>query len=355
MSDEVTGRTRYAALTPKQAAGVVGLAIACAAWLLFAVHARASSTLGVASAVPGRSDAAFYGEVVAHVRAGEGYYDVVGPALRRWGYAVRPVFNWRQPTYAWLLAALPSPLVGNALLALVGLAVVWSARRWVLGSELSPRATLATALLVVTMSGCFVRELVFMQESWAGALIALSVCLFALDRWRAAVCAGLAALAFRELALLPVGVAVLFAVRRRRWPEVTAWVAGLGVYALLMSWHLAAVLRHTRPDDLARGWLALGGGAFLVATCKWNPLFIALPDWAVALAIPFVLLGLAGWRGEAGSRVALVVYGFMAAFSVVGNPCNDYWGLIDAPLLTFGIIAAPDSVRELARALRPRR
>jgi hypothetical protein len=194
-----------------------------------------------------------------------------------------------------------------------------------------------------------------MQESWAGALVALSICLFALDRWRGAVCAGLAALAFREFALLPVGVALLFAVRRRRWPEVAAWLAGLGVYALLMSWHFAAVLRHTRPDDLARGWLALGGGAFVIATCKWNTLFIALPDWAVALTLPFVLLGLAGWRGEAGSRVALVVFGFMATFSVVGNSFNDYWGLVDAPLLTFGILTAPRAVGDLARVLRPAR
>ncbi|HEX4406836.1 MAG TPA: hypothetical protein VH560_18485 [Polyangia bacterium] len=351
MSDEGGGRTRYAALTRRQAAGVVALTLAVAGWLLVSVSSRAP-TPAIAMGAPGHSDAAFYAEIVGRVRAGEGYYDVVGPALRRWGYAVRPVFNWRQPTYAWLLAALPSPLVGNALLALVGLAVVWAARRSVLASPLRARATLATVLFVVTMSGCFVRELVFMQESWAAAFIALSVCLFALERWRGAVCAGLAALAFRELALLPVGVALLLAARRRRWPEVAAWVAGLGVYALLMSWHCATVLRHTRPDDLARGWMALGGGRFLVATCKWNTLFIALPDWAVALALPLVLLGVAGWCGEAGARIALIVFGYMAAFIVVGNPCNDYWGLIDAPLLTFGIIAAPDSVRELARALR---
>ena len=177
--------------------------------------------------------------------------------------------------------------------------------------------------------------------------------MFALERWRGAVAAGLAALAFRELALLPVGVALLLAVRRRRWPEVAAWAAGLGVYALLMSWHFAAVLRHTRPDDLARGWLALGGGAFLVATCKWNPLFIVLPDWAVASTLPFVLLGLAGRRGRPRLlRMALIVFGFMAAFSVVGNPCNDYWGMIDAPLLTFGLIAAPRlGAWDLARAL----
>lgn len=344
--------TRYAALTRGQAFAVVGLFVLVAGWLLTGVIGRAPSTSHTDA---GGGDVALYKAVVAGVRTGEGYYDVVGTELRARHYPVRPVFNWRQPTYAWLLAALPSPLVGNTLLALVGLAVVWSARRWVLASELRARATLATVLLVVTMSGCFVRDFVFMQESWAGALIALSVCLFALDRWRAAVCAGLAALAFRELALLPVGVALLLAVRRRRWPEVAAWAAGLGVYALLMSWHIAAILRHTRPDDLARGWMALGGGAFLVATCKWNTLFIALPDWVVALGLPFVLLGLAGWRGEAASRVALIVFGFMAAFSVVGNPCNDYWGLIDAPLLTFGIMAAPDSVRELGRALRPTR
>ncbi|HSZ82280.1 MAG TPA: hypothetical protein VLA14_08360 [Polyangia bacterium] len=353
MSD-VDGRTRYADLTRGQAGGVVTLVALCAGWLLAAVL-RPAPAGGVGAIPPagGRSDAAFFGEIVARVRGGEAYYDAYGPALRRWGYWAGSVFNWRPPTNVWLLSRLPSPLVGNALLALVGVAVVWTARRWTLASELRRHAPLGTALFVVTMSGCLVRDFVFLQEAWAGSLIALSVCLFALDRWRAAVAAGLAALAFREFALLPIGVAILLAVRRRRWSEVAAWSGGLAVYALLMSWHVVTVLRHIRPDDVSGGWLALGGGAFLVATCKWNTLFLALPDWAVASTLPFVLLGLAGRRGEAASRVALIVFGFATVFSVVGNPWNDYWGLIDAPLLTFGLIAAPGSVRDLARALRP--
>jgi hypothetical protein len=344
--------TRYAALPRGRAAAVVGLHVVVTAWLLTSTLSAPRPTSDTASSPGRRSDAAFYAGVVARVRAGEPYYDVAGEELRRWNYPLRPAFAWRQPTYAWLLSRLPSPLWGNALLALIGAAVVWFARRWVRASDARARATLATALVIVSMSGCFVPVFVFMQESWAGALIALSVCLFALERWRTAVVAGLAALAFRELALLPCAVALALALRRRRWAEVVAWLAGLAVYAALMSWHIAEVSRRLRPDDLARGWLALGGGAFLVATCKWSPLFLALPDAAVALVLPFALLGLAGWRGEAGARVALIVFGYLAAFSLVGHSFNDYWGAIYAPLLPFGLVLAPDCVRDLSRAVK---
>jgi hypothetical protein len=343
--------TRYAALTRGRAAAIIGLFLVAEAWFVAGASSHAGEAAAQSAPAPHRDgDIAFYKSVVARVRAGENYYDVVDIELRRQGYPVRPAFAWRQPTYAWLLSRLPSPLIGNVFLAIVGIAVVWLTRRWI--GTTRARASVATALMVISMCTCCVRDSVFLQESWAGALIALSVCASALECWPVAVASGLAALAFRELALLPCLLGLLMALRRHRWAESSAWLAGLVAYAILMRLHLAEVTRHLRPGDFSRGWLAMGGARFLVQTCKWSPLLIALPDWLVALVLPFVLLGLAGWRGDSATRVALIVFGYMAIFSIAGHPFNDYWGAIFAPLLAFGLMAAPDCVRDLARALR---
>jgi hypothetical protein len=299
-------------------------------------------------------DVELYRSVVDRVRRGEGYYAAAAAELRARHYPLRPALNFRQPTYAWLLGHLPHPLVGTGILALVGAAVVVLTRRWLRTTALAARARLATPLLIVSFAGCLVPDYVFLQEAWAGLFIALSVCLFAVDRWRAGVAACFVALAFRELALVPCGVGLVLALRWRRWPEVAAWLVGLAVYGGLMAWHVAEATRQLRPDDLARGWLAVGGSRFILATCQWSGLLVALPAWAVALVLPTLLLALAGWRDAAATRVALVVLGYLAAFAFVGNPFNDYWGAMFAPLLAYGLLPAPDAVRELAGALRVR-
>src|SRR6185436_8886517 len=122
------------------------------------------------------------------------------------------------------------------------------ARRWLGGRNV--RGTTAGALMLVSMVGGVVPNIVFLQEWWAGVLVALSVCLFALDRWRAGVAASLAALAFRELALLPCLVGLTLALWRGRRAEVAAWLAGLSAYAALMAWHFAEVTWHIQPGDV---------------------------------------------------------------------------------------------------------
>ena len=242
--------------------------------------------------------------------------------------------------------------MANAILLLVGAAVVALTHRWIRQSNLGRRTLPVTALMAVTLSGCFVARFVFMQELWAGSFIALSICLFALDLWQAAVVAGLIALAFRELAIIPCGVGVLLALHRRRWPELAAWLVGLAAYAALMAWHFAEVTRHFQPHDRTMSWAAFGGASFLLSTCQWSGALVFLPRWAIALLLPFILLGLAGWRDSGATRAALVVFGYLIAFTFVGNSFNDYWGAIYAPLLSFGVVDAPDCVRDLARALR---
>jgi hypothetical protein len=343
--------TRFASLTRRQAAVVLGASLALAGWLLGgAVGPRdGQPTLPPppTASAPSQNDVAFYKAVVARVRAGEGYYDAVAPELRARNYPLRPVFAWRQPTYAWLLAALPGPRWATALLIGLGAAVVGLAAP-ALGA-VGRRGLVVVALMSVTMAGAFVEDFVYLQEAWAGALVALSVCLSATGRWRGAVAAGLGALAFREFALWPCVVSLALAARARRFAEARAWAIGLVAYGGLLAWHISVVARHVLPTDVSRGWLALGGAPFVLEMCRWNSWLVLAPKVVVALALPLVLLGLVGARG--GARAAAIVLGYLAMFSVVGHSFNDYWGALFAPLLTFGLVGAPAAVRELARVL----
>src|SRR5207245_2542855 len=139
------------------------------------------------------------------------------------------------------------------------------------------RAAAGILPLVGALYWCIDGDAFLSQELWAGILIALSVCLCALDHWRLGLALRLAALFRRELALR----------------------------------------------------FCLG-----------------------AVYLPPALLGLAGWRGWTGARLALTAGLYIAAFAVVGQSFNDYWGLINAPLLAFGIAAAPEALHHLSMAIR---
>jgi hypothetical protein len=340
-----SGATRFASLARWQAAGVLALWLAVTAWLLVGI--ASSPSAGALAAGGEQSDVALYKAIVARVRGGAGYYDAAALELRARHYPMRSPLNWRSPLYAWLLARLPDPLVGSALLAAVSAAVVAVASRW--GREANfGRWRVALAVTIVAMSGCLVRDFVYLQEAWAGAFVALAVCLHGRGSWRAALSASLAALAFRELALVPVAVGLALAAWRRRWPEVVATVVALAAWAALMAWHAAEVARRLSPDDLGRASFGAGGATFVLAACQWSPLVIALPRWAAAIVLPVIFVGLAGWRPA--ERAALIVAGYVVLFAFVGHGFNDYWGAIFTPLLAFGVLGAPSAVRDLVRS-----
>ena len=47
------------------------------------------------------------------------------------------------------------------------------------------------------------------------------------------------------------------------------------------------------------------------------------------------------------SGFGLTAGAYLAGSAVVGHPFNNYWGLIDAPLLASGFVRSPASVRDL--------
>ena len=64
------------------------------------------------------------------------------------------------------------------------------------------------------------------------------------------------------------------------------------------------------------------------------------------------MLGLAGWRTALGTRIGLSACMYVAAFSIVGQDFNRYWGFMIAPLFCFGIVRAPGALIDLWRAAK---
>ena len=163
---------------------------------------------------------------------------------------------------------------------------------------------------------------------------------------------GLLAALTRELAAPYLLVMIAMAWRDGERREAMAWAGALVVVGAALFVHAGAVGAQVRPGDLAsQGWLKIGGWPFALQTLKWNAFLIAAPEWLVALIAPLALLGLAMWRGGIGDRLALTVFGYLAAFVFVGRAQNHYWGLLIAPLWPLGLLLAPKALLVLSQTL----
>jgi hypothetical protein len=360
--DPPPARTRFAGCSRREAVAVLGLLVASTVWFLAVALTQetipgrsAGAAAGSAHQAPG--DAEFFATVVRRVQAGANYYDVVGEELPRRGYTPHSVLNWRTPPlHAWLCGSLVGPVGGQVLLILGVLATALLAHRAVRQAGGTARAGGALLLLLGPFAWCAVPDICLFTELWAGMLIALSVCAGSAGRWRLAVLAGLAALFFRELALPYCLIALALAGRGRRWTEAFSWLAGLAGYCVFFTFHALAAARRLPGGGAvhASSWLQHGGTAFVLLTTQINYfLLVLLPAWVAAFYLPLGLLGLAAWRGPAGTRAFWTVLAYVAAFTLIGfKPHNAYWGLLYAPLLALGVAWSPAALRDLIAALR---
>jgi hypothetical protein len=353
--NDETADSRLATLSRTQALlALVALVVAIAGFVLAVVAVPASTVAREAAQKPDARfhDSDLYRAIIARVHAGQNYYDAAGAELRGRHYPTRPAFNWREPTYAWLLGHFPWPnvlLVALDLTTLI-LSFVWIRQSW------STRAALAVVLLHVGALP-FGPDPVVFQEVWAGSFIILSATLYALGRWPLGMAAALVALCFREHALLPCGVAFLLALQARRWVEVRLWVVSLVAWVALMALHLHTVEQHLGPADFvikSRNWVAFGGPRFLVSLVGFDAYAGFLPPALAAPILPLALFGYADWRNDGAVRMGLTLLGFLLAFSVVGLPFNSYWGSLFMPLMSVGLVRAPFALQQCWRAARPR-
>ena len=325
---------------------MIAIALACALALLVLAGVTGGVLPTRAAPVSGPTDIGLYQHAIQAARHPAGYYAEVTAEQRREGYPLRPFLTVRPPALSFLLAPLPGEGARRLLLGLLGLAVLgaWTLR---LGAEGFKRLPLAVALLALStgLMSVAASQAYAMHETWAGLLIALSLALRRPERWGWSLAVGLLAALIRELAAPYLVVMAMMAFVERRPREGFAWLAGVVVFAAALAAHAHAVSLYVLPTDAhSAGWLSLGGWPFLLHALEWNALLAAGPVWLAIVLAPLALLGVASWRGPLGARLGLIVLGYVAGLLVLGRPENVYWGLMIVPLLSLGLIKAPQAV-----------
>jgi len=308
--------------------------------------------------IPGSSkdeDLRNHRRIVERIHGGEGYYTAAGEELRARGYATRSVFNWRLPLLVWLLGHLPGTDTGQVIaviLACISL-LIWigalqqnqlSFGELVLGS-----LALLEPIIYSLSPGVFLAH-----EFWAGTLITLSLAAYARD-WRViSVISGLMALFLRELTLPFTCVMLVLSYIEGRRFEALFWSIGMVAFGgeLFFHWSIVKNLMTEADSSLMGGWVVFGGWQFVLSTAQMHPYLLLAPHWVTAIILPLVLLGLAGWRGQLGSRVAATVGIYILAYLFVGLPYNQYWGLMYTNVMLLGLLYAPYSLRDLWQSVR---
>lgn len=294
-----------------------------------------------------KGDIALYRVVVGRMRGGESFYAATGDEQHQRGYATTPFLTWRLPTLAWLIATLGELPMANILRALAGMAMLaWIQTLKDLGFK--RRGTILGVLLVYSSLVIVMPPAtVYLHEAWAATLIALSLALWQ-RFWRLSILFGIAALAFRELALPYVFAMAVSAGWEGRWREATGWIIGASLFLIGITWHASIVNPLIQPHALQGGsWLALGGWTFVLSANQLNIIILALGHWLTALWVPLALLGAGSNSGPLGNRLLLIVGGYSFAFLFVGRPDNNYWGIIYGPLIALSLTFVPAGLSAL--------
>ncbi len=397
LNDSTTHTTGYARLTPRQARVVLGtIAIVALLGAAVTLSPLGSSNLDLTRNEAG--DVALYRAEAERIHRGEGYYQAAAAELAERGYPTQSAFNWRTPLPMWLLGKMPTIVWGKALLGAMAIALMllafgalareeeniksllkkgataglpssawgklpkkhcWTSQQWHPNSQIrlfqrtaKMRPLVCALLLSGPLLPVFLGDLFFLPVLWAGVLIALSVCAYGVNRPWLAVTLGLAAVVCRELALPYCILCAAIAWRNGRRRELTVWLIGLAAGFVLFGLHWWQVSELIAADARAHphGWLQLGGAGFVISTAQMNAYLLLLPQWVAALYLVAAMVGLAGWSSPLGTRVGLSVCLYLAAFAVVGQSFNQYWGALIAPLLCFGVVRLPASICDLWRA-----
>lgn len=294
--------------------------------------------------------------IVVRIHAGEGYYEAANKELRHRGYPTQSIFNWRLPFLALFLGALPGIEIGcwiGFALALVALLL------WIQGlrKEKSFGQTLIGSLLltgILIYGG--IPDLFFAHEFWAGTCIVLSLIAYS-RRWVIfSLIAGGIALLIRELSLPFIIVMVIFALLEKRRRESLFWLSLTSGFLFVLGVHFYHIRNLAGNAHLIQngGWIAFGGWPFVLKTIQLHPFLILNPPWLNAILIPLLLLGLAGWKGELGTRVALLVYTYILVYLFLGQPFNVYWGVMFNMLIPLGALYTWPSFLDLWRSFSKR-
>ena len=238
----------------------------------------------------------------------------------------------------WLLGILPNEVMGRIVIGTLA-ALLLGLSIHVMTKEAGLRGAAWCGLLLVgALMPCWLPRIYVMPVVWAGVLIVLSWCCFAIDKPRWGVGLGIAALFVRELALPYCAVGVALALVNRRWREAWLWLAGFLAYGIFYAWHVFEVLSLVGPNDraYAEGWLQFGGAAFVISLAQMNAFLLLLPQWVTAIVLPLAMLGFAGWNTAAGRRAGFTSCAFLILFSLRRSAFQSILGLVVRAATLFG-------------------
>lgn len=370
--------TGYARLTPLQARAVLGVVAAT----LIAGVAVTFLPLASTNLKPHPNEAgdvALYRAEVDRIHRGEGYYQAAAAELTARRYPTRSVFNWRTPLPMWLLGKMPAIVLGKVLLGGLALALMLMTFEALIREGLAERGSTTMDTLRDATSGggmqggttgrgfvwarpaacallltgpllpTILSDLFVAPVLWAGVFIALSACAYGVDRPHLGITFGLAAVFFRELALPYCLVCAAIAWWHGRRGELTIWAVGLTAWVAFFALHWWEVsgLIATGARAHRHGWIQFGGAGFVISTAQMNAYLLLLPQWVTAIYLVAAMVGMAGWNTPLGTRIGLNTCAFLMAFAVIGHSFNQYWGSLIAPLLCFGVVRFPASLRDL--------
>ncbi len=285
---------------------------------------------------------------IDHLRRGEGYYSSMEKELRSRFYAVRPFWNFRLPTLAMFVSRfktnLPPRIILMALagiLELLWLIILFKEAGW-------PSVAMGVVLFTLILRVAGSPNLTVCHDVWVGILIALSIGFYAYNR-PASIVFGLLALSLRIHACAFVVVMGACALWERKYREFLVWSAGLILFGCYVAIHAHFASQHATDMDAIKSWEAHGGWSFVMATTS-----MLLPDFSRIAAVtgPLLIisiLSLTMWNHPSARRAAMTMLAFICAFMVMGNPDNDYWGLLYSPLYAVGLAYSPKAVRDMIR------
>jgi hypothetical protein len=334
------------------------LIMAIAGLLLLAGCAAAPGFEPPPLAKTGRyTDKQLYHDITAEVASGQAYHAAAAELHRAHGYPLKPGFTVRLPTLAWASAALGWTALKAAAFGLLALlCVLWF---FALRTRAHWSERLLAAGLVAGGGVLLTGHPVILHERWAGLFLAmaLAVRIGWRERWPLVVGGAALALAFRELALPFVLLALACALWERQWREASAWAALTALFGAMLAAHLHAVSAQVLPGDLAtQGWFDPTGPVGALKAVIFTSVLQYLPG---TLAIPLALLPLLGWLGLGGREgwfCVLLFGGYALMFGLLGRPDTFYWGAVVQPAWFVGLAFLPRlTLRWHRRALDKRR
>lgn len=342
-------------LTRRLALALSLVVLALVAWGLLGGPSTPSYEVDTSTGNGGHHDIELYREVASRVAAGGNYYRVALPLQNEWNFPTNPVATVREPLEAWTVAALGATGAQTLLLGLLLGAFVAMLSRLEKAASNRFEWYGSILLLVVTATSFLVPGALYLHECWAMTLILLSLAVRTDRRWWPAVVFGVAAVMFRETALLYLGTMGIVALLQKRWSEVAGWATGGLAWLGFYLWHMHEVaLAQVASPLSAPSWLAFGGWPFVVSSVRFSTGLVLAPYWVAAILVPFALFGWLVARGPVALRAGLTALAFSLAFLVVGRDINLYWGLLFAGALLPGLAFVPRGASFVVRRLTQR-